>query len=151
MKSRDDSALHSSNNEKSEIDIILPNYNKFNYLKEAIDSVINQTFQDWHLYIIDDCSNDGTRDFVLSLKDKRIRYYRNSFKSYPAKSRNAGIKKSNGEIISFLDDDDEMYDKFFDLPEQISEYAEAVLPPGSRPGVRSGVNRLPILNATEVL
>ena len=60
MKSRDDSALHSSNNEKSEIDIILPNYNKFNYLKEAIDSVINQTFQDWHLYIIDDCSNDDS-------------------------------------------------------------------------------------------
>ena len=48
-------------------------------------------------------------------------------------------------------DDDEMYDKFFDLPEQISEYAEAVLPPGSRPGARSGVNRLPILNAIDVM
>ena len=47
-------------NQNNFIDIILPNFNKAEYLQEAIDSVVIQTFQDWKLYIIDDCSTDNS-------------------------------------------------------------------------------------------
>jgi len=107
MKSRDDSALHSSNNEKSEIDIILPNYNKFNYLKEAIDSVINQTFQDWHLYIIDDCSNDDSWSVIKKYSNlNNVTHIRLNKNMGPSFCRNYGMRISKSKYISFIDSDD---------------------------------------------
>ena len=47
--------------------IILPNYNKFNFIEESINSVLNQTFKDWKLYIIDDCSTDNTNQIISDL------------------------------------------------------------------------------------
>ena len=57
------------NNKSYLIDIILPNFNKSEYLKEAIESVLNQTFQNWKLYIIDDCSTDKSFE-VLNYQNK---------------------------------------------------------------------------------
>ena len=72
------------NNKNYLIDIILPNFNKAEYLKEAIESVIHQTFQSWKLYIIDDCSTDKSLEIlnyykqnekISILKLKKIRVY----------------------------------------------------------------------------
>ena len=64
------------------IDIILPNFNKAEYLQEAIDSVVNQTFQDWKLYIIDDCSTDNSHEVLNSYKQiKKISIILNCFSS----------------------------------------------------------------------
>ena len=52
------------NNKSCSIDIILPNFNKSEYLKESIESVLNQTFQNWKLYIIDDCSTDKSFEIL---------------------------------------------------------------------------------------
>ena len=52
--------------EKFNVDIILPNYNKFNFVEEAIDSVVNQTFKNWHMYIIDDNSNDNSEIIIIN-------------------------------------------------------------------------------------
>ena len=54
----------STNEEKISVDVILPNYNKSNYLEEAINSVFDQTFKDWHLYIIDDYSTDDSWSII---------------------------------------------------------------------------------------
>ena len=94
---------------KELISVIIPTFNRVQFLKIAINSVLNQTYSFFELIIIDDCSTDKTKDFVLSLKDTRIKYYRNESNFYVSESRNLGIKKSSGSIITFLDDDDEMF------------------------------------------
>lgn len=91
------------------ISIITPCYNAGKFLPETIDSVLNQTFRDWELLIIDDCSSDNSRQIVeeYALKDSRIRYFRTDTPSgSPSYPRNIGIENSNGEYIAFLDADD---------------------------------------------
>ena len=91
------------------VSVIIPTHNRKNLLKKAINSVLNQTYQNFEIIIVDDCSTDGTKDYVLSLKDGRIKYFRNEKNLYAAASRNVGIRNSNGEFIAFLDDDDEWF------------------------------------------
>ena len=50
-------------NKKTEIDIILPNYNSYNFIEETINSVINQTHKNWNLIVVDDCSDEKTKKF----------------------------------------------------------------------------------------
>ena len=87
--------------------IILPTFNRLNFLKEAIISVQKQTFIDWELHIIDNSSTDGTIEYLKTLKyDKRIRYSTINNQGIIAKSRNYGLRNANSKAISFLDDDD---------------------------------------------
>ena len=58
------------------VSIIMPTYNCAKFIKETIESVISQTYENWELVIIDDCSNDNTEEVVASFNDKRIKYYR---------------------------------------------------------------------------
>lgn len=91
------------------ISIITPCYNAGKFLPETINSVLNQSFKDWELLIIDDCSSDNSRQIVeeYALKDSRIRYFRTDTPSgSPSYPRNIGIENSNGEYIAFLDADD---------------------------------------------
>lgn len=89
------------------ISIIIPAYNAEKYILETINSVINQTFKDWELIIIDDGSTDKTANIVKEFceNDKRINYYyqKNSGVSV---ARNFGMSKAKGEYIAFLDADD---------------------------------------------
>ena len=94
--------------EKDElISIIMPAYNAGKYIKESIESVFNQTYQNWELIIIDDGSTDTTSKVVqpFLINDTRIQYYRQE-NGKQGKARNAGIKKSKGNLIAFLDADD---------------------------------------------
>ena len=54
------------------IDIIIPNYNKGDYLKECLDSVLNQTYKNWNVYIVDDCSNDLSRDILKKYTKEKL-------------------------------------------------------------------------------
>src|SRR5690554_3761048 len=89
------------------ISIIMPAYNAENTIKESIQSVIKQTYANWELIIIDDCSQDGTIEIITRfLHDKRITLLKNKENSGVAKTRNIGIKSAKYEYIAFLDSDD---------------------------------------------
>ena len=94
-------------NQNNFIDIILPNFNKAEYLQEAIDSVVNQTFQDWKLYIIDDCSTDNSHEVLNSYKQiKKISIIKLKKNKGPSFCRNLGLRISKSNFISFIDSDD---------------------------------------------
>lgn len=91
------------------VSIVMPCYNAGKYIRESIDSVINQTFQDWELIVV----NDGSKDDSLSIineyvtKDQRIRCVDCPQPSgSPAEPRNRGIREARGRYIAFLDSDD---------------------------------------------
>lgn len=85
--------------------IIIPTYNRAALLQKAISSVIQQTFTNWELIIVDDGSTDNTKECVISFTDNRIKYIYQSNQERSV-ARNNGISHSNGEYICFLDSDD---------------------------------------------
>lgn len=89
------------------ISIIMPAYNAELYIQEAVNSVINQTYNNWELIIIDDGSTDNTAAVITThfSNDNRIKYYYQE-NSKQAKARNNGISKAVGDILAFLDADD---------------------------------------------
>ena len=92
-----------------QISIIVPLYNSEKYIHETVMSVINQTYTNWELIIVDDCSSDNSVNIVKELmkNDNRIKLIDNiNRNSGPAKARNIGIEHASGEYISFLDADD---------------------------------------------
>lgn len=88
------------------VSIIMPSYNTELYIANSIRSVISQTYKNWELIIIDDCSSDGTIDIIKSFNDKRIKLLVNKKNSGAAISRNRGLKEACGKFIAFLDSDD---------------------------------------------
>ena len=89
------------------VSIIMPSYNTANYISESINSVINQTYKNWELIIVDDCSTDNTDEIVNKfLKDGRIKYLKNEKNSGAAISRNKALREAKGRWIAFLDSDD---------------------------------------------
>lgn len=90
---------------KNKISIILSVYNEEKYIKEAIDSVLNQSLKDFELIIINDGSTDKTLNIINSYSDKRIKVFTQENKGLGA-SRNKGIELASGEYIMFLDGDD---------------------------------------------
>lgn len=89
--------------------IIMPCFNASLYISDSIRSVINQSFQSWRLYVIDDCSNDGTDEIIknISENEPRITYVKLKKNSGVAAARNTGITLSKGKYIAFLDSDDQ--------------------------------------------
>lgn len=88
------------------VSIILPTYNREKYISKAIKSVIEQTYTNWELLVIDDGSTDRTESIVKSFKDKRIKYIYQENSGKPSVARNKGIDLSIGEYIAFIDSDD---------------------------------------------
>ena len=97
----------SLNNNNSKVDIIMPNYNKADFIEEAINSVISQTYTNWHLYIIDDFSTDSSIKIIdkfINLKNITvIKLHKNKGPSF---CRNYAMRISNSKYISFIDADD---------------------------------------------
>ncbi|MCH5307081.1 MAG: glycosyltransferase family 2 protein [Prevotella sp.] len=88
--------------------IITPSYNTAGYIPETIESVLVQTYPNWELIIVDDCSTDNTDEIVTQyfVKDARIRYIRNKKNSGAAYSRNRALREAQGRWVAFLDSDD---------------------------------------------
>ncbi len=89
------------------VSVIIPTYNREKTIGRAISSVINQTHSNFEIIVIDDHSTDSTLGIVKAFSDTRIRYYYNEQNIGANKSRNKGISKAEGELIAFLDSDDE--------------------------------------------
>lgn len=89
------------------VSIVMPSYNTSKFIAESIESVLAQTYENWELIIVDDCSSDTTEDVVKSyLKDERIIFLQNKKNCGAAISRNIAIQKAKGKWIAFLDSDD---------------------------------------------
>lgn len=89
------------------VSIIMPSYNTASYIAETVQSVISQTYQNWELIIVDDCSTDDTGAVLQPfLADERIRYFKNEKNSGAAVSRNRALREAKGKWIAFLDSDD---------------------------------------------
>lgn len=88
------------------ISVIIPTYNRAHCIRDAIDSVLRQTFQDFEIIIIDDASTDGTEDVVQNLLSEKVKYIKQSVNKGGGAARNRGIQESEGEYIAFLDSDD---------------------------------------------
>lgn len=91
------------------ISIIIPIYNRAHLISKAIQSVLNQTKDNWELILVDDCSTDNIDEIILSYKDERIRYFKLDVNKGNAGARNEGVKHAKGKFIFFLDSDDEMH------------------------------------------
>lgn len=95
--------------EKERVSIIIPNFNRANFIGETLYSVISQTYQNWEAIVVDDGSTDGSLDIIESYakKDGRISsFIRDRLPKGPSTCRNIGVEKSKGEYLIFLDSDD---------------------------------------------
>jgi len=90
------------------ISVILPTYNRAHLLPQAIDSVLNQTYKNTEILVIDDHSEDNTREIVFSLQKRyqNIFYFKNEHRKGVSGARNTGLEKATGDFITFLDSDD---------------------------------------------
>ena len=96
-----------ANKKENKIDIILPNFNSSGYIKETIKSIIDQTFKNWKLIIVDDCSDKKTRTLLKKFsKNKRIKIYWLKKNKGAGYCRNYAIKKSKSPYLAFIDSDD---------------------------------------------
>lgn len=89
------------------VSVIMPSFNTAEFITEAIESVLAQTYDAFELIIVDDCSTDNTDEVVQRyLTDPRIKYLKNDKNSGAAVSRNRALKEAKGKWIAFLDSDD---------------------------------------------
>lgn len=98
------------------ISIIIPTFNRKNMLIEAIESIKQQSYNNYEIIVVDDVSTDDTSEYIKQhIDDYKIKYFRNEENKGPGYNRNFGFKQSKGEYIIFMDDDDYYTDKnFFD-------------------------------------
>lgn len=90
------------------VSIITPCFNSASFLETTIRSVLKQSYTNWELLLIDDCSTDKTLEVILKFKnnDSRIKLFQNEKNVGVANSRNVGLRHSNGTFLAFLDSDD---------------------------------------------
>ncbi|HSR19165.1 MAG TPA: glycosyltransferase family 2 protein, partial [Ignavibacteriaceae bacterium] len=89
--------------------MIIPVYNRENLIQRSIYSVLNQTYKNIEVLLVNDASTDNTEEMINEIKDDRLKYFKNEINLGPSKSRNIAIKLSAGELIAFQDSDDEWY------------------------------------------
>lgn len=94
------------------VSIIVPVYNAEKFLEDTINGILNQTYQNWELIFVDDCSKDNSAKLIKSFikKDKRIKYIKMDKNGGPALARNKGIDEAKGKFLCFQDADD-LWDK----------------------------------------
>lgn len=100
------------------VSVVMPVYNGEAYLRQAIDSILAQTFVDFELVLINDGSTDASVSIIESYRDPRIRLYNNTQNSGLAAVRNRGIRESQGQYIAWLDCDD------ISLPERLMKQVD---------------------------
>ena len=90
---------------RSKVSVVIPTYKRNDLLARAIDSVLNQTFDDFEVIVVDGARSESTRELVRSYGDGRLRYIPQQGRGI-ANARNLGVLKARGDFIAFLDDDD---------------------------------------------
>ncbi len=103
------------NSTRPRVTVLIPAYNAATHLRDAIDSILRQSFTDFELIVVDDASVDGTSAILASYNDPRIRVHRFSKNSGVSAARNMGISLALGEYIALLDADDIAYPKRLEL------------------------------------
>ena len=88
------------------VSIIIPTYNRADYIIETIQSIQRQTYQNWELIIIDDGSTDNTEEVIAALEDEKIQFYKAGRTGVTGRLKNSGLRIASGELIAFLDSDD---------------------------------------------
>ena len=93
---------------QDKVSIITPSWNSEKYIKKTIESVQNQTYSNWEMIIVDDCSSDNTVKIVqeISKTDPRVRILKQSTNGGAAKARNRSLKEATGRYVAYLDADD---------------------------------------------
>lgn len=94
--------------------IIIPTYNRAYVILKAINSIINQSFKDWELIVVDDGSSDNTKELIEKINNPEIKYVHQTNQERSA-ARNNGINHARGEYICFLDSDDEYFLDYLEL------------------------------------
>ena len=104
------------NNFLPKVSVVIPTYNRPQFIEQAIKSVLNQTYKNFELIIIDSSPNDETTKIVRSFNDQRIKYIKNKTKTILPIGRNQGVKESSphSKYIAFLDDDNEFLPQFLE-------------------------------------
>ena len=117
------------------VSIIMPTYNREQYIVDTVRSVQGQTYQNWELIIIDDGSDDHSEERLSRLKDERIQFYKAGRIGINGKIKNIGIKKAAGEFIAFIDSDDLWH------PEKLKKQIQALQQyPGAGFSMTGGYN-----------
>ena len=90
------------------VSIITPNFNAVKFISQTINSVLNQTYENWEMLIVDDCSSDNSVEIIekFASEDSRIKLFKLTQNSGPAICRNKGIEMARGSFITFIDADD---------------------------------------------
>lgn len=88
--------------------VVIPTYNRAGFIRKTIESVLDQSFQDFEIIVVDDGSTDSTEEVVGSITSDKIHYYKKE-NAERAAARNFGAKKSKGQYVNFLDSDDIVY------------------------------------------
>ena len=113
------------------VSIIMPVYNRKGVVKKAIDSVLNQSYKNFELIVVDDKSTDGTRDILKSIDDERVKLIFLNSNSGASAARNVGLKNCSGKYVFYLDSDNEwdsrylgaMVVAFMELPDADALYS----------------------------
>ena len=90
------------------ISIVIPTRNRLRFLEESLRSIRDQTFSEWEVIVVDDCSSDQTWRWLASIQDPRVRPFRTEKPSERSAARNRGLEVARGEFVLFLDDDDRL-------------------------------------------
>jgi len=109
-------------NEKPLVSVILTTYNRAQLLPRAINSVLNQTYPNFELIIVNGGSTDNTEEVVKSFKDERIQYYKQKENKGMLADRNKGFDVAKGDYVAILDDDDELLPEA--LETAVNKFAE---------------------------
>jgi teichuronic acid biosynthesis glycosyltransferase TuaG len=135
------------------VSIVMPAFNCRDYFAESVKSVLAQTYQDWELIIVDDCSTDGTVDIAkqYASQDARIRLFSMPQNSGPAVVRNKAIEESQGQYIAFLDSDDLWLPGKLEIQIRMMQEQKSLFCFSSYTPFRAGGLPMPIVRAPETV
>ncbi|MFI3177317.1 MAG: glycosyltransferase family A protein, partial [Eubacteriales bacterium] len=92
------------------VSVVIPTYNAVKYIERTLDSILQQTYRDLEILVVDDCSTDGTREVIKAYQDQNpeilIHMIELEENQGPAAARNEGIRQASGRYLAFLDADD---------------------------------------------
>lgn len=94
------------NSPSPRISIILPTYNRAEYIVETVESIRSQTYSNWELLVLDDRSDDNTETLIQQIQDTRVQYHKTQRRLGITGTRNEGLSKAEGDLIAFMDSDD---------------------------------------------